>query len=59
MLFLEKSRVLLPLQNESTEREIRQIYNNMELHINKFRRLKNKLVKRRHPRQLCFAGEST
>lgn len=44
MLFLEKSRVLLPLQNESIEREIRQMCNTMELHINKFRRLKNKLA---------------
>lgn len=59
MLFLEKSRVLLPLQNESIEKAIRQIYNTMEFHIKKFGRFKNKLVKFRHPRQLYFTGEST
>lgn len=54
MLFLEKSRVLLPLQNESIEKAIRQIHNTMELHIKKFGRFKNKLVKCRHPRQLYW-----
>lgn len=59
MFFLGKSRVLLPMQNESIEREIRQIYSTMKFHINKFRRLKSKLVKCRHPRQRCFVSEST
>lgn len=47
MLFLEKSRVFLSLQNESIERGVNLIYNTMESHINKylFRRVKNKLIK--------------
>lgn len=59
LLFLGKSRFLLPLQNESVERKIRQIYNTMELHVSKFRRFKNRLAKGRHLKQLCFAGESS
>lgn len=55
MLFLEKSRVFLSLQNESIERGVNLIYNTMESHINKylFRRVKNKLIKR-FRQQFCW-----